>query len=132
MSDDPTSLEEKRKIFGQTSYLPERYAAYRLLWVKVIIRAAYDYALWRDAKELRLRKFAQDAERWLFGKSYLMNSFETICSVWYLPASKFRDWAKSLTRDQVKKIEFRERSGREFLEAVLEIASGDPNTDGNP
>jgi hypothetical protein len=94
-------------------YNADRYSPYRLLWVKVIIRAAYDYALWKDSPELRLRKYAQDAERWLFEPSDLELSFESICFKFDLPIEKIREYAKNLTKDEVKKLEFRERHGRE-------------------
>ena len=98
-----------------TTYNPERYIPYRLLWAKVIIRAAYDYALWKDSKELRLRNYAQDAEKWLFESSSLELGFESICFKFDFPIERIRQRARALTKDDVKKLEFRERHGREAL-----------------
>lgn len=110
-------------------YNPERYIPYRLLWAKVIIRAAYDYALWKDSKELRLRKYAQDAEKWLFEPSSIELGFESICFKFDFPIEKIRARARSLTKDDVKKLEFRERHGKdmmleEFEEFDLELSDG--------
>jgi hypothetical protein len=102
-------------------YHPERYVPYRLLWAKVIIRAAYDFALWKDSKDIRLRNYAKDAERWLFDESTLMNSFSRICEVLNIDRHRIREYARNLTRDQVKKLEFMEREGRDM---IREIALG--------
>lgn len=100
----------------------ERYMPYRILWAKVIVRAAYDYALWKDAKDLRLRKFAEDAERWLFESSDLELSFENICFAFDFPVGHIRQRTKILTRDDVKKLEFRERQSRTDL--LGDLANG--------
>lgn len=101
-----------RRVSSSTSYNPERYVPYRVLWAKVIIRAAYDYALWRDSKDLRLKKFAQDAERWIFESSDLELSFESICFAFDFPVERIRQRTRAMTKDDVKKLEFRERHGR--------------------
>lgn len=106
-----------------TDYNPERYVPYKVLWAKAIIRASYDYALWKDSKDLRLRKFAQDAEKWLFEPSTLELSFENICYAFDFPVERIRSRTRKLTKDDVKKLEFRERHGRAEL-------LGEPN-DGN-
>lgn len=98
------------------SYNAERYLPYRVLWAKVIIRATYDYALWKDSPDLRLRKFAEDAEKWLFEPSDLELSFENICFAFDFPAEKIRQKTRTLTRNDVKKLEFRERQGRGSVE----------------
>jgi hypothetical protein len=94
------------------------YAPYRLLWVKVIIRAAYDYALWKDSKDLRHRKFAEDARKWLFDSSDLEFGLSNICEIWGLPLEKIRRFARNLTKEEVKKLEFKERQGRELVPPV--------------
>lgn len=101
-----------RKRPEAPGFNPERYVPYRVLWAKVIIRAAYDYALWKDSRDLRLRKFAQDAERWLFESSNLELSFENICFAFDFPVERIRRKTRALTKQDVKKLEFRERHGR--------------------
>jgi len=93
----------------------DRYAPYRLLWVKVIIRAAYDFALWKDAKNINHRKFAEDARKWLFEPSELDFGLSSICEVWGFPIEKIRHYARNLTKEDVKKLEFKERQGRDLL-----------------
>lgn len=97
---------------ASVTYNAERYIPYRILWAKVIIRATYDYALWKESPDSRLRKFAQDAERWLFESSDLDLSFENICFAFDFPVEKIRQKTRTLTKQDVKKLEFRERQGR--------------------
>lgn len=99
-------------------YIAERYVPYRVLWAKVIVRAIFDYALWKESKELRLRKCAQDAERWLFYDSALVNGFERICEILQLDKNTIRGYARKFTRDQVRKLEFKEREGRDLVSSV--------------
>lgn len=114
-------LKAVGKVPLPNTYSPERYVPYRLLWAKVIIRAAYDYALWKDSKDLRLKKYAQDAEKWLFEPSTLELGFESICFKFDFPIDKIRSRAKLLSKDDVKKLEFRERHGRETLDDLDEL-----------
>ncbi len=111
-SEMPTAPGPSRKVPTSTCYNPERYVPIRVLWAKVIIRAAYDYALWKESKDMRLRKFALDAERWLFESSDLELSFEKICEAFEFPVEKIRTRTRALTKNDVKKLEFRERHGR--------------------
>lgn len=113
----PTLVRVYRPRKSTSSGPADRYAPYRLLWVKVIIRAAYDYALWKDSKDLRHRKFAEDARKWIFDKSDLENSLAHLCELWGLPLEKIRKFARELTKDDVKKLEFKERQGRELAPA---------------
>lgn len=111
-----------RKLPPATAYNPERYVSFKVLWAKVIIRAAYDFALWKESKDMRLRKFADDAARWLFEPSNLELSFENICFAFDFPIERIRTRTKALTKQDVKKLEFRERHGR--VEAPVEELTG--------
>lgn len=115
----------KRSISTSTTYNTELTLPYRILWAKVIVRAAYDYALWRNSDDIRLRRFAEDAARWLFDSSDpdLELSFENICFAFDFPVEKIRKKTRTLTREDVKKLEFRERQGRS--EILGEISGGD-------
>jgi hypothetical protein len=105
-----------RSTSTSTTYNNELSLPYKVLWAKVIIRAAYDYALWRNSDDIRLRRFAQDAERWLFESDQNLElSFENICFHFDFPVEKIRKKTRTLTRDDVKKLEFRERQGRSEL-----------------
>lgn len=115
----------KRPVSTSTTYNAELVLPYRILWAKVIVRAAYDYALWKDSPDIRLRRFAEDAERWLFERDDydLELSFENICFAFDFPVEKIRKKTRTLTREDVKKLEFRERQGRSEL--LGEISGGD-------
>lgn len=115
----------RRSVSTSTTYNADLTLPYRILWAKVIVRAAYDYALWRSSPDSRLRRFAEDAERWLFDPSdpNLELSFENICFAFDFPVEKIRKKTRTLTREDVKKLEFRERQGRS--EMLGEISGGD-------
>lgn len=115
----------------EAPYNPERYVPYRILWIKVIFRAAYDYALWKNSPDLKLRKIAQDAAKWLFEPSALELGFENICFQYSFPLEQFRIFAKKLTREDVKKLEFRERTGKEPLPGELVKLLMEKSTDGD-
>lgn len=101
-------------------YVSEKYIPYRVLWVKVIIRAAFDYTLWRDSSEFRLRKCAMDADRWFSCESAaLPNCFLHICDVLKLDPDLIRRCVKKLTREQVKKLEFKEREGKDLVASIV-------------
>jgi hypothetical protein len=108
-------------------YVSEKYLPYRVLWVKVIIRAAFDYTLWKDSKDFKLRRHALDAERWFFSESSLVNSFTKICEVLKIDPEHIRECVRRLTRDQVKKMEFKEREGKDLMSAIVfgHLESGD-------
>lgn len=88
----------------------ERYSRLQALWVRVIIRAAFDLASHKDDRKLACKKWALDAEKWLFSPSYLFNSFENVCAMIGIDPEKFRAWAKSLTKENVRKMEHMERT----------------------
>ena len=108
----------------------DRYVGYRALWMKVIIRAAFDWVSYRDSSKLEQRKEAEKAFKWLFHQSVLFNSFENVCQLVDLPPDKIRRWVQTLTREHVAKIEHleRESSVLALLEAeknLIEELSGD-------
>lgn len=87
----------------------DRYVGYRALWMKVIIRAAFDWVSYRDSLKMEHLKEAERAHKWLFDNSELFNSFENICHLVDLPPDKLRSWVKTLTKEHVAKIEHLER-----------------------
>ena len=44
----------------------ELYENFRLLWIKVILRATYDWVLYRDSKSRASQRIAENAYKWLF------------------------------------------------------------------
>lgn len=87
----------------------DRYVGYRALWMKVVIRAAFDWVSYRDSLKMEHRKEAERAYRWLFEKNELFNSFENVCHLVDLPPDKLRKWVMALTKEHVAKIEHLER-----------------------
>lgn len=89
----------------------DRYVGVKALWLKVIIRAVFDWVSYRDSDKPALKKLAENAENWLFASGRNeFNSLESICEVIDLAPEKVRTWANSMTKDQVAKIEHLERS----------------------
>src|SRR5258708_16430852 len=87
----------------------DRYAGNRALWLKVIIRAVFDWVQYRDSTRLPQKKLADSARDWLFEPSELFNGFENICVSLDVDPTRVRKWASGLSRDQVAKIEHLER-----------------------
>lgn len=105
----------------------DRYVGYRALWMKVIIRAAFDWVSYRDSTKLDKLKDAESGYRWIFEDSELFNSFETICQLVDLPMDKVRRWAMSLTKEHVAKIEHLERESPNqtaIIEAQRRLIAG--------
>ena len=99
----------KKTIWDCNQRSVDRYVGYRALWMKVIIRAAFDWVSHRDSLNPGNRKEAEMAHLWLFGKNELVNSFENVCIMLDLSPYRLRLWAKSLTKAHVAKIEHLER-----------------------
>lgn len=101
----------------------EIYENFRLLWIKVILRAAYDWVLYRDSKNQAYKRIADNAEVWLFG-NYLekirrkidgrivitlerpSNSLDCLCEELDLDIGTVRKFAKRLTKKDIRKLEF--------------------------
>lgn len=116
----PVSLQ--RETASQP--VDDRYAGVRALWIKVIIRAVFDWVAYRDSTRLFQRKLAESAYVWLFRPSELFNSFENVCHMLDIDPNKVRDWAKKMNKDQVAKIEHLERypsAGRDVEPALLSM-----------
>lgn len=100
----------------------DRYSGVQALWIKVIIRAVFDWVSYRDSTRLPQKKYADGAHKWLFQSSNLFNSFENICEFLDLSPEKIRKWASSMSKDQVAKIEHLEResaySSNRFSDAI--------------
>lgn len=125
------SLENYLNVLYRGDHSPNRkineHECFRLLWIKVILRASYDWVLYRNSKNHIYKKIADDAFRWLFdppkekrrvilGNSVRVvliqefNALENICDAIDLDIDSVRRFAKQLTRDDIKKMEFLERN----------------------
>lgn len=88
----------------------ERYVGYRALWMKVVIRAAFDWITYRDSLKLEQKKEAEKAYRWLFQPSCLFNSFENVCELFLgRTPDTVRQRILLMTKEHVIKIEHLDR-----------------------
>lgn len=82
----------------------------RALWVKVIVRAVFDYVTYKRSNLLQRRRWAITAHNWLWGPSIgFFNNFENICFHLGIDPNKVRMRAKTITKNDVKKIEHLDR-----------------------
>lgn len=102
----------------------DRYAGFRKLWFRVILRAIFDWVTWKDSSKLEKRKEAEKAEVWLFKPSVLFNSLENICQILDIDPEAVRERARAFTKEEVLKAEHIERSGRRLDSLLLPV---DPN-----
>jgi hypothetical protein len=107
-----SSIEELINLYNeqveQKKYLSE-FEAERLLWFKVILRAIYDFVLYKNSKTPSLKRYGERASKWLF-KNYTKNppfqSFQNICQELDLSTEAIRRLAEKLPRSKIIKIEF--------------------------
>jgi hypothetical protein len=69
----------------------------------------YDWVSYRDSTKLPLRKYADDAYRWLFCSSEVFNSFQNLCHYLEIDPNEVRMQAGRLDRKQVAKLELLDR-----------------------
>jgi hypothetical protein len=123
---DPTSLFQETT---SPAALSDRYVGYRVLWLKVIIRSVFDWVTYRDNLRMEKRKYAESAYTWLFESNNLINGFESVCCMLDLSPSRVRTWAKSMSKDQVMKMEHLERdhsvSSKHLLKVAVQQLSSD-------
>jgi hypothetical protein len=101
--------------------LLDRHRWVRLIWRKVIVRAIYDYVLWRDDPKIAKRHWAEDARKWLFEESELNNSLSSVCFWAGVDIEKVRYYARIATKADVKKLEHIEREQRDLREQKLDL-----------
>ena len=87
----------------------DRYVGIRVLWLKVIQRAIYDWITYRDSTKLLQKKVAEGAREWLFEPNEMFNSFSNICHYLNISLESVRSRARKMTKADVAKIEYLER-----------------------
>jgi hypothetical protein len=112
------AIPEEYKMHSAAS----RYTGIVALWLKVIIRAVFDWVSYRDSQRLEQKKLAERAHQWLFLPSEHMNSFVAICYMIDIDVDKCRQWAKSISKDQISKIEHLERESKFRNNELLMLA----------
>jgi len=103
------------------AHCDRRYAGIRALWLKVIIRAVFDWVTYRDSTKLDKRKYADSADAWLFQKNLLFNSFDNVCRQLDLDPNQIREQVRKMTKDDVSKIEHLERDYEEEEKPILKL-----------
>jgi hypothetical protein len=116
----------------------EIYENFRLLWIKVILRAAYDWVLYRDSKNQAYKRIADSADIWLFG-DYMekirrevdgvvrivlerpANSLHCLCEELDLDIETVRRFAKRLTKKDIRKLEFFTRNRKNVKKETRHI-----------
>lgn len=98
-----------RLIPVTSSYTSEIDGPVKILWARVILRAIYDYVILKDSTRLKDKREFISVKRWLFEPSNLGNGLENLCIFLKWPAGLIREKALTMTRDDVKKMEFRDR-----------------------
>ena len=101
----------------------DRYAGIRALWLKVIIRAIFDWITYRDSTRLQQKKLAEQAYAWLFKPSQLFNSFDNVCRYLDIDPGVVRGRAMKMTRYDVAKIEHLERSSEPDICAIHSLVA---------
>lgn len=109
-----TAYIRSRADYG-SDYHQKRYGAYAVLWLRVYIRAVFDYVQYKHSKSIKMRREYECARRWLFD---IDGGLDIICFLFGLPLDLLRDRARNMTKKDVKKLEHFERDG--MLTRVLE------------
>lgn len=109
MSDSLTKYDSSRDSFIENCQ-NEFHAGVRALWLKVIIRAMFDWVSYRDSPKLIHKRLADQAHDWLFNQSNVFNGFENICNQIDINPEWVRRKAACMTKSDVAKIEHLERS----------------------
>jgi hypothetical protein len=122
MEDDVSVFQDETPTSGPD----DRYAGIRILWIKVIVRAIFDLVGGRDHCELDKRKEAERANTWIFQPSLLFNSFDNVCKYINVNPDVMRVRIKSMTEEDVRKIEYLERGQlpSELEELMIQRAKG--------
>jgi hypothetical protein len=105
-----TLISQYNQEGPKNTYLIE-FEPERLLWFRVILRAAYDYVLYKNSKDPKLKAQGDEAYDWLFNwPGDRFNSFEYLCNELDLCPERVREFALTLPRSKIVKIEFLSRS----------------------
>lgn len=103
----------------------DRYVGIRALWLKVIIRAIFDWVSYRDSTKLQQKKLAENAHNWLFQTSELFNGLPSICEQLEIDIVRIREKARTMSKEEVAKIEHLERIATTVDDpSLLEAGSG--------
>lgn len=95
-----------RLIPEEVPYSEGHYHSIRALWARVIVRAICDYVLLKEARDLKGKRDFRAVNRWIFDEN---TGLKGICDLLGWQIEEVRSRALSMTRDEVRKIEHRDR-----------------------
>lgn len=98
------------------SYNAEHFWPIWALWARVIVKAVCDYANFREAKTLKGKREFVKVSSWIFGGEE--TGFLEVCEVVGWQPKMVRDRARAMTKDEVRKIEHRDRDPVLFLKGT--------------
>jgi hypothetical protein len=83
----------------------DRYAGFRVLWLKVIVRAISDYVTYKDCSKLEKKRYADGASVWMFRPNVCFNGFENVCRMLDIDPNRVRSRARKLSKEEVANLE---------------------------
>jgi len=121
----PALMRRYDRVRRRANDSKDRYAGYRALLLKVIIRAIFDWVCYRDSTKLEKLKIAESAATWLFEPSKLFNGLDNFCMLLDISPEMVREKARRMSKEQVAKIEHLERDGSGYYEQALLVGGED-------
>jgi len=107
------------------AYSSEFYDPVRVLWAQVLKRALFDYVILKKSTKLKDKRDFASAEQWLFSPHV---GLIDACRVFGWPLQRLRERALSMTRSDIRKMEFRERDQPPpYLSESTELMVSDGN-----
>lgn len=88
------------------SYVAEHFWPIHALWARVLVKAICDYVVFKEAKTLKGKREFKKVAWWLFAED---TGLLTVCEAVGWPAAMVRRRALSMSKDEVRKIEHRDR-----------------------
>ena len=85
----------------------DRYSGIRILWIRVIQRAIFDWVSYQDSTIKSKKSDAKSAYKFLFTDK---DGLDYLCDVLCIDKDKFRHRASTMTKDEITKIEHLERT----------------------
>lgn len=88
------------------SYVAEHFWPYKALWARVLVKAICDYVVFREAKTLKQKREFKKVSHYLFEED---PGFLIHCAAAGWSPTMVRKRALAMTKDEVRKIEHRDR-----------------------
>lgn len=103
------------------TYVAEHYWPIQALWARVLVKSICDYVVFKEATTLKGKREFKKVAWWLFGEE---TGFLSVCEAVGWPPAMVRKRALSMTKDEVRKIEHRDRDPVVLLREVSPDGNG--------